>query len=245
MGANSFSRGTRRWRLGGGESGVARRLTLRPVLVRYASRPVTTANKITIARVLLVPVFIGAIIYYLTTGEEVFRRVGILVFVLASISDGLDGYIARRYNQRSELGAVLDPLADKLLLVSAVVLLSFHGQTHLTTLPIWLTIIILSRDALLLVGLVVIHFTCGKAVVRPHLTGKIATVLQMGAVLWALLKMEPGWLPWWAGAAALFTGISGGFYILDGVRQLSASPASSPHPGQNAPTAGGGSKSAP
>lgn len=189
----------------------------------------TTANKITIGRVLLVPVFIGALIYYLTTGEEIYRLLGIMVFGLASVSDGLDGYIARHYNQRSELGAVLDPLADKLLLVSAVVLLSFHGQTYLTALPIWLTIIILSRDALLLLGLVVIHFTCGKAVVRPHLTGKAATVLQMGAVLWTLLKWDPAWLPWWTTAAAVFTGVSGALYVLDGVRQLSASPASSPH----------------
>jgi cardiolipin synthase (CMP-forming) len=200
----------------------------------------TTANKITIGRVLLVPVFIGAVIYYLTTGEEIFRLVGILVFGVASISDALDGYIARRYNQRSELGAVLDPLADKLLLVSAVVLLSFHGQTHLTALPIWLTIIILSRDALLLLGLVVIHFICGKAVVRPHLTGKTATVLQMGAVLWIMLKWDPAWLIWWTLAAAVFTGISGLLYVLDGVRQLSASPASSPHHSKHqSPTSGG------
>ncbi len=188
----------------------------------------TTANKITIMRILLVPFFIVQVIYYLTDGHEMHRLLAILAFGIASISDGVDGYIARHYNQRSELGAILDPLADKLLLVSAVVLLSFHNQTHLVPLPIWLTATILSRDALLLLGLVVIHLVCGTARVRPHFTGKIATVLQMGAVLWTLFKWDPRWLPGWTWPAAVFTGISGFFYVLDGVRQLSASPASSP-----------------
>jgi cardiolipin synthase (CMP-forming) len=188
----------------------------------------TTANKITIVRILLVPLFIGEVVYYLTNGEELHRFVAVLAFAIASISDGLDGYVARRYNQKSELGAILDPLADKLLLVSAVVLLSFHNQPYLTPLPIWLTTIILSRDVLLLLGLGVIHFVCGKVRVRPHPLGKIATVLQMGAVMWTLFKWPPAWLPAWTVGAALFTGVSGLIYLLDGVRQLSASPASSP-----------------
>jgi cardiolipin synthase (CMP-forming) len=188
----------------------------------------TTANKITIVRILLVPFFIVQVVYYLTEGHELHRLLAILAFAIASISDGVDGYVARRYHQRSELGAILDPLADKLLLVSAVVLLSFHNQQYLTPLPMWLTSIILSRDALLLLGLAVIHFVCGKARVRPHLTGKIATVLQMGAVVWTLLKWDVHWLPAWSIAAAVFTGISGLLYVLDGVRQLSESPASSP-----------------
>jgi cardiolipin synthase (CMP-forming) len=188
----------------------------------------TTANKITIVRILLVPFFVVEVVYYLTNGHELHRLLALLAFAVAALSDGLDGYIARHYNQRSELGAILDPLADKLLLVSAVVLLSFHNQTYLTPLPIWLTSIILSRDALLLLGLVVIHFVCGKARVRPHFTGKIATVLQMGAVVWTLLKWDSRWLPYWTIGAAAFTAFSGLIYVLDGVRQLSASPASSP-----------------
>jgi cardiolipin synthase (CMP-forming) len=188
----------------------------------------TTANKITIMRILLVPFFIVHVTYYLTNGHELHRLLAILAFGIASVSDGVDGYIARHYNQRSELGAILDPLADKLLLVSAVVLLSFHNQTHLIPLPIWLTATILSRDVILLLGMVVIHLVCGKVRIRPHFTGKIATVLQMGAVLWTLFKWDPRWLPAWTLSAAGFTGISGLFYLFDGVRQLSASPASSP-----------------
>jgi len=188
----------------------------------------TTANKITIVRILLVPFFVVHGVYYLTTGHEIHRLLAILAFAIAALSDGLDGYIARRYHQCSELGAILDPLADKLLLVSAVVLLSFHNQTHLTPLRIWLTTTILSRDALVLVGLVVIHFVCGKVRVRAHFTGKIATVLQMGTVLWILFKWDTDWLPYWTTSAGMFTAISGLIYVVDGVRQLSASPASSP-----------------
>jgi cardiolipin synthase (CMP-forming) len=187
----------------------------------------TTANKITIVRILLVPFFIAQVVYYLTVGDEIHRFLAIVAFGLAAFSDGLDGYIARHYNQRSELGAILDPLADKLLLVSAVVLLSFHNQSYLTPLPIWLTLIILSRDVLLLLGMVVIHFVCGKVRVKPHFTGKISTVLQMGAVVWTLLKWDVSWLKYWTLGAAIFTGVSGLLYVKDGVRQLSASPASS------------------
>ena len=145
----------------------------------------------------------------------------------AAIFDGVDGYIARHYNQRSELGAILDPLADKLLLVSAIVLLSFDHLPHLQSIPLWLTGTIIGRDILLLVGLIVIQITVGKVRVRPRVLGKIATVLQMIVVLWILLKWENQWLNWWMLTAAICTGISGLLYIWDGTRQLSAHPASS------------------
>jgi cardiolipin synthase (CMP-forming) len=193
----------------------------------------TTANKITIVRILLVPFFIVQVVYYLTEGHELHRWLAIVAFAVAAISDGVDGFVARHFNQRSELGAILDPLADKLLLVSSVVLLSFHNQRYLIPLPIWLTTIILSRDALLLLGMAVIHFVCHNVKVRPHLTGKIATVLQMVAVVWTLLKWDARWLPSWTIAAAVFTGVSGLIYVRDGMRQLSASPASNPDTSQS------------
>jgi CDP-diacylglycerol--glycerol-3-phosphate 3-phosphatidyltransferase len=150
--------------------------------------------------------------------------------MLAAVSDGIDGYIARRYHQRSELGAVLDPLADKLLLASAVVLLSFDHGSRLPRLPLWLAGTLLGRDIILLLGLGLIHHFCGKAVVRPMALGKVATVLQMICVSWALLKWPQPWLTVWAALAALGTGISGIFYVLDGVRQLAASPRSAATP---------------
>ena len=84
----------------------------------------TTANKITIFRILLVPFFVVEILYYVRSGNELHRLLGLIAFAVAAILDGVDGFVARHFNQRSELGTILDPLADKLLLVSAIVLLT-------------------------------------------------------------------------------------------------------------------------
>ena len=192
----------------------------------------TTANKITILRILLIPFFVVELIYYLQTGNEVHRLLAILTFAVTAILDGVDGYIARRYNQKSELGAILDPLADKLLLVSAIVTLSFNHGPYIGQIPLWLTGTILGRDLLLLVGIAVIRLTVGKVVVRPRIMGKIATVLQMIVVLWILLDWDRDlnvrWLKVWTFGAAICTGVSGLLYIWDGVKQLGSHPASSP-----------------
>ena len=190
----------------------------------------TTANKITILRMLLIPFFVVEVLYYVQSENEAHRVVALLTFAVASILDGVDGYIARQYNQRSELGAILDPLADKLLLVSGVIVLSFRHGELLGHIPLWLTGTIIGRDILLLIGLGVIYITLGRVKVRPHLMGKIATVLQMVSVLWILLKWDSGrgaaWMQGIALGAAICTGVSGLLYVWDGVRQLSSSPSS-------------------
>lgn len=190
----------------------------------------TTANKITILRILLIPFFVVEVLYYVKTGDEVQRIAALLTFAVASICDGVDGYIARHYNQWSELGTILDPLADKLLLVSGVVLLSFDHGPRLGHFEFWFTGTIIGRDLVILIGMAVIHLTLGKVKVRPRLIGKIATVLQMIAILWILLKWDDAWqgrwIAIWTLSAALCTGASGLFYVWDGVRQLSASPSS-------------------
>ncbi len=192
----------------------------------------TTANKVTILRMLLIPFFVVAVLYYGKTQIEAYRLVALLTFAVAAICDGVDGYIARHYNQYSELGAVLDPLADKLLLVSGVVLLSFDHGPLLGQIPLWLTATIIGRDLLILIGMVLIHMIVGKVKVRPRIVGKIATVLQMAAVLWLLLKWDAGrgapWFLYVAIGAAVCTGVSGLLYVVDGVRQLSTSPKSFP-----------------
>jgi cardiolipin synthase len=193
---------------------------------------VTTANKITILRILLIPFFVVEVLYYVQAGNEVHKVLAIFCFAVAAICDGVDGYIARRYNQRSELGAILDPLADKLLLVSAIVVLSFDHQPYFKIVPLWLTGTIIGRDVLLVIGLVVIQVTIGKVSVRPRMVGKIATVLQMIVVLWILMDLNERWLFALIAGAAAFTAISGVLYVWDGVRQLSAHPASSPAPKQ-------------
>jgi cardiolipin synthase len=192
----------------------------------------TTANKITIFRILMIPLFIVQVLYYYKTGSETHHLLALLAFAVAAILDGVDGYIARHYNQKSELGAILDPLADKLLLVSAILLLSIGGQHCLPTISLWLTATVISRDVLLLIGIVVVQLICGKITVRPRMFGKVATVLQMVTVVWALLKWDATWLHYWSLGAAVFTGVSGLLYVWDGTRQLSASPMSSPTPDQ-------------
>ena len=192
----------------------------------------TTANKITILRILLIPFFVVELIYYVETGNEIHRLVAILSFAVAAILDGVDGYIARHYNQISELGKILDPLADKILLVSGIVTLSFNHGTFLGQIPLWLTGTIIGRDFLILIGMVVIQLTVGKVAVRPRFIGKCSTVLQMAVVIWILLKWDAGsgahWLKIWMVGAAVCTGVSGLLYIWDGVKQLGSHPASSP-----------------
>jgi len=192
---------------------------------------VTTANKITILRVLLIPFFVVETVYYLKSGHALPWALALGSFALAAILDGVDGYVARRFHQISELGTVLDPLADKLLLVSAIIVLSCNHGDRLGQMPLWLTGTILGRDALLVLGWWVIHHFVGQVRVKPRLLGKLATVLQMASVLWLLLHLDTGdgrrWFKICAAAAAICTGVSGVLYVFDGMRQLSAHPSSS------------------
>ena len=191
----------------------------------------TTANKITILRILLIPFFVVETLYYVEVGNEIHRLVATTCFAVAAIFDGVDGYIARRYHQISELGKILDPLADKLLLVSGVVLLSFPNELRLGRIPLWLTGVIIGRDLLLGIGAVVVRLVVGKLTVRPRVTGKIATVFQMLAVIWILLRWDAVFqgygLKTWIAGAGLFTAASGFFYVWDGMKQLGSHPSSS------------------
>src|SRR4051794_35865400 len=159
----------------------------------------TTANKITVVRILLIPVFVTFAIYY---GESVqraeplewLRFTAIVVFLVAAVSDGLDGYVARRYNQRSSLGVVLDPIADKGLLLSGIITLSICNWSEVDPnygkFPAWFPVLVITRDVVILVGAAVLHVLVGRVKVRPHWTGKIATVLQMAAIGWVMLQLR-------------------------------------------------------
>jgi len=203
---------------------------------------VTTANKITILRVLLIPFFVVEVLYFVRTGNETHREFALLCFAVAAIFDGVDGYIARHYNQKSELGAILDPLADKLLLISGVVVLSFDHRPFLGSIPYWLSGTIIGRDILLLIGLAVIYMTVGKVKVRPRMVGKVSTVLQMAAILMVLLKWDSGqgakWFLWVVIGATACTALSGLLYVFDGMKQLGSHPSSSAAADQNKPLEG-------
>lgn len=184
----------------------------------------TTANKITIARILLVPVFVIELLNYTGGGRELHRWVALGVFLLAAIGDGVDGFVARRFNQKTEMGALLDPLADKLLLVLGLVILTLDNTPRLDRIPLWLTATVLARDVMLLLFLVLVNYMVGRGSVHPHATGKIATVLQMACVVWALLKWEAVPLHWLAVGATAFTALSGLIYLRDGILMIRAKP---------------------
>jgi cardiolipin synthase (CMP-forming) len=182
----------------------------------------TVANQISIVRILLIPFVVGFLLGYSQSGHDWQRWMVIALFALASISDGIDGYIARRWKQQSELGTILDPMADKLLLVSCAVCLSLDTRPHLEPLPLWLAVTVISRDVILTGWLLLMRYARRRAVVRPSWFGKTATVLQMAVILWTLLKWDAAWQWKLALAAAVTTGISGVLYVLDGLKQLSA-----------------------
>jgi CDP-diacylglycerol--glycerol-3-phosphate 3-phosphatidyltransferase len=188
----------------------------------------TLANKVTVCRILLIPLFIWLTLDYIRDhqrgNEQEWERVlACVVFAFATVSDAVDGYIARRYNQKTELGSFLDPLADKALLVSALILLSirFKEGTPFAQLPLWFPVLLVSRDMILLAGTVLIHMLTGHAKARPRIVGKCATFFQMITIGWMLLKIERPSHEWAMYAAALFTLVSGIWYIFDGVKQLS------------------------
>lgn len=192
----------------------------------------TTANKITIVRILLIPVFVTLAIYYgqsIQRGDpqEWQRFAAIVVFLAAAASDGLDGYVARRYNQRSSLGVILDPIADKGLLLSGIITLSIsswsESDPNYGKFPLWFPVVVISRDAVILVGAAILHYLISnKMTVRPSWTGKVATVCQMCAIAWVMLQLHFIPLLVVVSVAGIFTVISGIIYVMDGVRQLQA-----------------------
>jgi len=191
----------------------------------------TTANKITVIRILMIPVFVTLAIYY---GESIqegnpqdwMRFTAITVFLLAALSDGLDGYVARRYNQRSSLGVILDPIADKGLLLSGIITLSISNWSqvdpHYGKFPAWFPVLVITRDVVIVIGSLLLHVLNGTVRVRPSWTGKVATVLQMAAIAWVMLQFRVPPLIYIVVGAGFFTLVSGVIYFRNGLRQLSA-----------------------
>ncbi len=192
----------------------------------------TTANKITVVRILMIPAFVTMAIYY---GQSIQRHdplewqrfTAIAIFLIAAVSDGLDGYIARRYKQRSALGAILDPIADKGLLLSGIITLSISNWSEVDPdygrFPAWFPVLVITRDAVILVGAVILHYFIGnKMRIKPSWTGKVATVCQMCAIDWVMLQLHFLPLIFVVFVAGIFTLISGVIYVMEGVRQLQA-----------------------
>jgi len=145
-----------------------------------SSRIVTVPNLLTVFRMVLIPVFVSLVFYQRFV-------LALFIFVLAGVTDGLDGLLARRFDQKSQLGTILDPIADKLLLVTSFVVLSMRSvfpqplPSHLP-IPFWVTVAVISRDVFILVGAAAINIVTGFRGFRPSMLGKVNTTVQIVAI---------------------------------------------------------------
>lgn len=181
-----------------------------------SSRIITLPNVLTVFRMALIPVFVSLLFYQ----KFLFA---LAVFVMAGATDGLDGLLARRFHQQSPLGRILDPIADKLMLVTSFVVLSMRGvyptpiPNHLP-IPFWVTITVISRDVFILVGALAINMVTGFRAFQPSLPGKISTLVQIVSVavvmMAAQFRIGTGYyLPTVYAAVFGFTLFSGIHYI--------------------------------
>jgi cardiolipin synthase len=140
----------------------------------------TPANQLTLLRMLLIPAFVILVVY---------GHLGwaLVVFVTAGVTDALDGLIARRSGQKTSLGAWLDPMADKLLLVTTFVVLTIPGLNLANPLPLWLTICIISRDVVIVATVAIVNLAIGPRTFRPSVYGKIATGTYIVTAVAAML----------------------------------------------------------
>src|SRR6187455_722261 len=129
----------------------------------------TLANQLTILRIMLVPAFVLLLVY---------ERLGtaLLIFLVAGITDGLDGLAARLTGQRTSIGAWLDPMADKLLLVTTFIVLTLPSLPLTNHLPVWLTVLVISRDVVIVAFVAIVNLAVGRRTFTPSLLGKSATV---------------------------------------------------------------------
>ena len=176
------------------------------------------ANQISVFRILLVPVVVASLLYY-HPQRDWLRFVALGVFVIGMVSDAADGFLARRQRQQTELGTLLDPIADKALILSALISCStIQGLPEALRIPAWFNLIVISRDVLLVTGTLVLFALQGRWSVRPSRLGKWATFTQM-LVIPAVLLSLPVRHPLIA-IAALLTVCSAISYVRMGLRVL-------------------------
>ncbi|MBK1852645.1 MULTISPECIES: CDP-alcohol phosphatidyltransferase family protein [unclassified Marinobacter] len=164
-------------------------------------------NALTFVRILLIAPFARALLV-----QE--YRLALFIFAVASVTDGLDGFLARHFNWRSRFGAVADPLADKALLITAYLVL-----TYTSVLPLWLFALIVGRDLLIVGGALVYHYGIGRFDMEPSIPGKLNTLVQIVVILGIIvilagLPVQPIWLDIGICLVAVSTVFSGGHYIV-------------------------------
>ncbi|MFH1578351.1 MAG: CDP-alcohol phosphatidyltransferase family protein, partial [Candidatus Omnitrophota bacterium] len=169
------------------------------------------ANKISTLRILSVPFFISCLLYY-SPGKDYLRFIALAIFIAAVISDAVDGYIARKKKEYTPAGLILDPLGDKILLMSAFIFL--HSINTGIRFPLWVSLIVVSRDAIILLGVVAIFLVRQRFDIRPAIWGKLTTGFQMASVISVLMRFEFSYILW--SVAVFFTIISGIDYLRKG-----------------------------
>ena len=149
------------------------------------------ANRLTLLRIFLVPVFIASLLY-LAPERAYLYQLAVAIYVLACFTDALDGYLARKMNEKTQLGSYIDPIADKLLLLSGYLSLSLMrhlpGSMHM---PAWVTLTVISRDVVILIGAAIIFIATGSLKASPLKISKVTTAVQMATLLSSLLTF-----PW-------------------------------------------------
>lgn len=172
------------------------------------------ADKVSSIRIILIPVFVSLLIY--SRSHTYLQTAAVAVFVLAVLTDFFDGLVARIKKEKSELGQIIDPLADKLLLLTAFIsLYLLHFKIYL-----WLVLVVVSRDFLMLMGVAVLHFMKIEVNISPSIWGKLTTFSQMFTVLWILTGV-----PYYFFVCLLsviFTLISGFDYFVRGAKEINA-----------------------
>ncbi len=174
-------------------------------------------NAITILRVIFIPV----IVIYLLHGYD---RMALWFFLAAGISDALDGFLARTLRQKTYLGAIMDPIADKLLLDSI-----YSVAAYRQLIPDWLAVIVVSRDVFILIGFLILSFFKKKLEVRPSLPGKLTTFAQICTIVLILWRPQYAYAPWVFLFTAAITCLSGLHYLYIGLQRLSETYMHSPH----------------
>jgi cardiolipin synthase len=181
----------------------------------------TPANQLTILRMLLIPAFVILVLY---------GHLGwaLTVFVTAGITDALDGLIARRSGQKTTIGAWLDPMADKLLLVTTFVVLTLPGLDLANRLPVWLTVLVISRDVGIVLTVAIINLAVGPRTFRPSIFGKIATAIYIltavATMLFNYMRVHSRVVDTFVYASLVITLLSGFHYIWHAARAIDDQP---------------------
>lgn len=176
---------------------------------------INVPNLLSVSRVLLIPVFLLMLLHDSPTGA-------FIIFLIATSTDFLDGVAARILHQKTKLGAILDPASDKILMTAAFLILAIPHISVPNSLPIWLTITVISRDLYIVTGAFLLFRRIGRKSFPPTLLGKICTIFQMSVLLLVLLlntlqRPAPSLL-WFYVFTMILTILSGIHYTLIGIR---------------------------